>query len=52
MPEMWGLLPLVFLGALISGWIRIKSGSIIGPWLMHASGNVTKALSIAIRTTS
>jgi membrane protease YdiL (CAAX protease family) len=51
MPEMWGLLPLVFLGALILGWVRIKSGSIIGPWLMHASGNVTMALSIAIRTT-
>jgi membrane protease YdiL (CAAX protease family) len=51
MPEMWGLLPLVFLGALLFGWMRIKSGSIIGPWIMHASGNVTMALSIAIRTT-
>ena len=52
MPEMWGLLPLVFSGALILGWLRIKSGSIIGPWLMHASGNVTMALNIAIRTTA
>ena len=51
MPEMWGLLPLVFVGALLFGWMRIKLGSIIGPWLMHASGNVTMALSIAIRTT-
>jgi len=51
MPEMWGLLPLIFVGALLFGWMRIKSGSIIGPWLMHASGNVTMALSIAIRTT-
>ena len=50
MPEAWGLLPLVFIGALVSGWLRIKSGSIIGPWLIHASGNVTMALSIAIRT--
>jgi membrane protease YdiL (CAAX protease family) len=50
MPELWGLLPIVFLVSLIFGWIRIKSGSIIGPWLMHASGNVTMALSIAIRT--
>lgn len=50
-PELWWLLPLVFVGALLFGLIRIKSGSIIGPWLMHASGNVTMALSIAIRTT-
>jgi membrane protease YdiL (CAAX protease family) len=50
MPQMWGILPVVFVGALASGWIRIKSGSIIGPWLMHASVNVTMALSIAIRT--
>jgi len=50
MPQMWGILPLVFIGALTFGWIRIKSGSIIGPWLMHASGNVTMALNIAIRT--
>jgi membrane protease YdiL (CAAX protease family) len=51
-PEVWGLLPLVFTGALLFGWVRIKSGSIIGPWLMHASGNVTMALSVAIRTTA
>jgi membrane protease YdiL (CAAX protease family) len=51
-PEVWGLLPLVFAGALLFGWVRIKSGSIIGPWLMHASGNVTMALSVAIRTTA
>ena len=51
MPQKWGLLPIVFVGALVFGWIRIKSGSIIGPWSMHASVNVTVALSIAIRTT-
>jgi len=50
MPEAWGLMPLVFVGALVIGWLRIKSGSIIGPWLMHASANVTMALSVAIRT--
>jgi membrane protease YdiL (CAAX protease family) len=50
MPEVWPLLPLVFVGALVFGWLRIKSGSIIGPWLMHASGNVAIALSVAIRT--
>src|SRR5262249_27525731 len=50
MPEMWVILPVVFAGALLWGWIRIKSGSIIGPWLMHASGNVTMCLSVALRT--
>ena len=49
MPKAWPLLPLVFVGALVFGWLRIKSGSIIGPWLMHASGNVAIALSVAIR---
>ncbi|MBI4473901.1 MAG: CPBP family intramembrane metalloprotease [Acidobacteria bacterium] len=41
---MGGILSAVFIGALVFGWIRIKSGSILGPWLMHASGNVTMAL--------
>ena len=50
MPEMWPVLPLVFLGALCFGWVRIKSGSILGSWLMHATGNITMALLVAIRT--
>ena len=50
MPEMWGILPLVFAGSLFLGWVRIKSGSIIGAWLIHASGNVAICLSVAIRT--
>ena len=50
MPEMWPVLPLVFVGALVFGWIRIKSGSIVGSWLMHASGNVSMALMVAART--
>jgi len=49
-PELWPILPLVFIGALLFGWLRIKSGSIIPSWLMHASGNVAIALSVAIRT--
>ena len=49
-PELWGILPLVFLGALVLGWVRIRSGSIIGPLLIHASGNVTMALMVAART--
>ena len=46
----WGMLPVVFVGALIFGWLRIRSGSILGSWLIHASGNVTMALVVAART--
>ena len=49
MPEMWRVLPVIFAGSLLLGWIRIKSGSIIGSWLIHASGNVAMCLSVAIR---
>jgi membrane protease YdiL (CAAX protease family) len=52
MPEMWPILPVIFVGSLFLGWLRIKSGSIIGPWLIHASGNVTMCLLVAIRTTT
>lgn len=51
-PELWGILPVVFAGALVFGWVRIKSGSILGSWLMHASGNVTMGLIVAIRTSA
>jgi membrane protease YdiL (CAAX protease family) len=50
MPEMWGILPIIFAGSLFYGWVRIKSGSILGSWLMHASANVAMCLSVAIRT--
>jgi membrane protease YdiL (CAAX protease family) len=50
MPEMWPLLPIVYLGSLVFGWLRIKSGSILPPWLMHAAANVTTALMVAVRT--
>lgn len=50
MPEMWGILPVIFAGSLFLGWVRIKSGSIIGAWLVHACGNVAICLSVAIRT--
>src|SRR5262249_1382679 len=52
MPEMWGILPIVFVGSLFFGWVRIKSGSIIGSWLMHASANVAMCLDVAIRTST
>jgi membrane protease YdiL (CAAX protease family) len=50
MPEMWWLLPFVFVGALFVGWIRIRSGSILGPWLVHAALNVTTCLHVASGT--
>jgi membrane protease YdiL (CAAX protease family) len=50
MPEMWGILPVIFVGSLVLGWVRIRSGSILGPWLIHASVNVATCLSVAIRT--
>ena len=50
MPNMWGFLIVVFAGALFLGWVRIKSGSILGPWLIHASLNVTMGLGVAIGT--
>lgn len=39
MPEIWGILPIIFASSLFLGWVRIRSGSIIGPWLIHASAN-------------
>ncbi|MGB7847332.1 MAG: CPBP family intramembrane glutamic endopeptidase, partial [Candidatus Acidiferrum sp.] len=50
MPEMWGILPIIFAIALFQGWVRIKSGSIVGAWLIHASANVAMCLSVAFRT--
>jgi membrane protease YdiL (CAAX protease family) len=50
MPEMWPILPIVFFSSLFLGWVRIKSGSIVGPWLIHATANATMSLSVAART--
>lgn len=46
----WGMLSLVYAVALVFGWLRIQSGSIVGSWLIHASSNVTMALVVAART--
>lgn len=43
-PELWGLLVAVFAVGLLLGWMRIRSGSILGPWLVHTAVNVTVAL--------
>jgi membrane protease YdiL (CAAX protease family) len=50
MPELWGILTVIFAGSPLRGWVRIKTGSILGPWLIHASGNVAMCLSVASRT--
>jgi len=50
MPEKWWILPIIFAGALFAGWVRIRSGSILGPWLLHAAVNVTTGLSIATQS--
>jgi membrane protease YdiL (CAAX protease family) len=50
MPELWPVIPIVFLGSLFFGWVRIKSGSILGSWLIHAAANVTMCLSVSSRT--
>lgn len=50
MPAAWGVMPIILVGALFAGWLRIRSGSIVGPWILHASANVTMALSVAYRT--
>jgi membrane protease YdiL (CAAX protease family) len=50
MPELSGILPVVFGAALVLGWVRIKSGSILGPWLIHAAANITICLSVAVRS--
>lgn len=50
MPKQWPLLVLIFVGALYSGWIRIRSGSILGSWLIHGGANLAVTLSILIRT--
>jgi membrane protease YdiL (CAAX protease family) len=49
-PEMWPILPVVFVFALLSGWIRNQSGSVLGPAIIHGAGNTTLCLIVAART--
>jgi membrane protease YdiL (CAAX protease family) len=50
MPEMAIVLPFIGAGGLFVGWVRIKSGSIVGPWLIHGALNVAICLDVAFRT--
>jgi membrane protease YdiL (CAAX protease family) len=49
-PELWPGLVVIFLFSLYVGWLRLRSGSIVGPWLIHAAANVTACLLVAART--
>ena len=46
-PDLWVILPRLIIGSLFMGWVRMKSGSILGPWMMHAAGNTTVAMLVA-----
>ena len=46
-PDLWGILPRLVIGSLVMGWIRMKSGSILGPWIIHAAANTTIAMVVA-----
>ena len=49
-PELWVILPIVFAASLFLGWARIRSESILGPWLVHAAANVATCLMVAVRS--
>lgn len=49
-PELRGFVVVIFVGAFGLGWLRIRSDSILGPWLIHAALNVATCLSVAYRT--
>jgi membrane protease YdiL (CAAX protease family) len=44
MPDSLGMMPIIFAGALVSGWLLHESGSFVGPWIIHAAANVTTCL--------
>jgi membrane protease YdiL (CAAX protease family) len=51
-PELWPMLVVIFVVSLLVGWVRISSGSIVGPWIVHAAGNVTMAIMAATHPAS
>ena len=40
---------LVFAHGLFDGWLRVRSGSILGTWLIHTTANVAMCLNGAIQ---
>ena len=47
MPEAWPILLLVLAGGLYTGWVRIRSGSVVGPWLLHGAVNTAVSIMVA-----
>ena len=52
MPEMWMLLPIIFVVSLAMGWLRIRSGSIFPSAIVHAAVNTAICLVVAARTST
>jgi hypothetical protein len=50
MPEHWPLLILIFAGSLFGGWLRIRSESILSPWLIHGGANLAVTMSVLARS--
>ena len=51
-PSLWWLaLGAGLGGGLLSGWLRLKSGSVLAPWMAHATGNITTCLTVAATVT-
>lgn len=46
-PEFAWALPAIFFLGLFLGWLRLRSGSILASWLVHAAVNITTTLVIA-----
>ena len=45
-PDLWFAIPVVFGLALVLGWLRMKSNSVVPSALVHALGNFGAALSV------
>lgn len=50
MPKARGHLVSIFARSLFVGWVRMKSGSMVDPWLVHAPGDVTISLTGSVRS--
>ena len=47
-PSLWWLAVGAGLGGgLLGGWLRLKSGSVLAPWMVHAAANITTCLTVA-----
>lgn len=44
MPDAWAMMPIIFAGAMVGGWLRHESDSFVGPWIIHAAANFMTCL--------